>query len=119
HAHTGTGRDPDLGLAPVEPMTRASLARKIARDLCGAAGLRRVVALVLMDAERLVYSVGGETRWNRRGVGFHARALARNTWQTVAVNAVLFAILALAGVGWIYLAWVVAYLTTFGLFLRI
>lgn len=119
HAHTGTSRDPDLGLAPVKPMTRASLARKIARDLSGAAGLRRVVALLLMDAERVVYNVGRETQWNRRGLGFHARALARNTWKTVAANAVLFAILAVAGVGWIYLAWVVAYLTTFGLFLRI
>jgi len=119
HAHTGTDRDPDLGLAPIAPMTRASLARKIARDVFGIAGLRRVIALVLMDLEILRYNVGGGTQWNRRGFVFHARAFVRNTWKMIATNAALFAILYLAGVGWIYLAWVVAYLTTFGLFLRI
>src|SRR4051812_11102381 len=46
HGHTGTERDPDLGLALAEPMTRASLARKIARDLLGATGLRRVIGLL-------------------------------------------------------------------------
>lgn len=119
HAHTGTERDPDLGLAPTKPMSRASLARKIVRDLSGAAGLRRVAALVLMDAELLAFNVGGGTQWNRRGFVFHARAFVRNTWKMFATNAALFAILAVCGVGWIYLAWVVAYLTTFGLFLRI
>jgi fatty acid desaturase len=119
HAHTGTERDPDLGLAPIKPMTRASLARKILRDLSGIAGLRRVIALLLMDLELLTYNVGGGTRWNRRGFAFHARAFARNTSKTIVANGVLFLILAFAGVGWIYLAWVIAYLTTFGLFLRI
>jgi fatty acid desaturase len=119
HAHTGTDRDPDIGLAPLRPMTRASLARKIVRDLTGAAGLRRFAALVLMDAERLTYNVGGRVKWNKRGVWFHARALARNTYKVVLANAALFAILLLAGAGWLYLAWVVAWFTTFGLFLRI
>jgi fatty acid desaturase len=119
HAHTGTEKDPDLGLALPEPMTRASLARKIVRDLTGLAGLRRLAALVLMDLELLTYNVGGAVRWNQRGFGFHARAFCRNTWKMLATNAALFAILALAGAGWLYLAWVVAWLTTFGLFLRI
>ncbi|HEY5949429.1 MAG TPA: fatty acid desaturase family protein [Kofleriaceae bacterium] len=119
HAHTGTDRDPDLGLAPIEPMTRGSLARKIARDLTGVAGLRRLVALVLMDLELLTYNVGGAVRWNKRGVRFHATAFVRNTFKIVASNLALYGLLALAGEGWLYLAWVVAWLTTFGLFLRI
>ncbi|MEO8702879.1 MAG: fatty acid desaturase family protein [Kofleriaceae bacterium] len=119
HAHTGTDRDPDLGLAPVSPMTRGSLARKIARDLLGAAGVRRLVALALMDAQVLTYNVGGGTRWNKRGAWFHLRAFVVTTWKMFATNAVMFAVCALAGVGWIYLAWVVAWLTTFGLFLRV
>lgn len=119
HAHTGTDRDPDLGLAPLEPMSRASLVRKILRDLSGAAGLRRVVGLVLIDLELLTYNVGGETRWHRRSAWFHLRAFARNTWKMFAANAAIAAVLVAAGVGWIYLAWAVAYLTTFGLFLRI
>ena len=114
HAHTGTERDPDLALAPIDPMTRTSLVRKLARDLTGIAGLRRFAALVLMDAELLTYNVGGSVRWNRRGAWFHAKAFVRHTYKVVLVNAVLaFAL------GWLYLAWVVAWFTTFGLFLRI
>jgi fatty acid desaturase len=119
HAHTGTERDPDLGLAPLEPMTRGSLARKILRDLTGVAGVRRMIALLLIDLELLSYNVGGGVTWQRRSFVACVRALVRNTWKTVATNAAMFALLSLAGVGWIYLAWVVAYLTTFGLFLRI
>jgi fatty acid desaturase len=119
HAHTGTERDPDLGLAPLEPMSRASLARKIFRDLSGIAGLRRMLGLLAMDAEVIVYNVGGGIRRNRRSPLFHLGALATNLWKMLAVNAVLAGICIAAGVGWIYLAWVVAYLTTFGLFLRI
>jgi fatty acid desaturase len=114
HAHTGTDRDPDLAHAPLHPMSRASLVRKIARDLTGAAGLRRFLALLLMDAELLTYNVGGKVRWNKRGAWFHLRAFARNTYKVVLVNAALAVLL-----GWIYLAWVVAWFTTFGLFLRI
>jgi fatty acid desaturase len=119
HAHTGTERDPDLALAPVEPMTRASLGRKIARDLLGIAGVRRLVGLLLMDLELLTYNVGGGARWNRRGFAVHARASARNAHRSIAANAALLALCALAGAAWLYLAWAVAWLTTFGLFLRI
>lgn len=119
HAHTGTERDPDLALAPLEPMSRGSLARKILRDLTGVAGVRRVIALLLIDLELLTYNVGGGVTWQRKAVLAHAAAFVRNTRKVIATNAAMLAVLSLAGVGWIYLAWVVAYLTTFGLFLRI
>lgn len=119
HAHTGTDRDPDLGLAPIEPMTRASLARKILRDLTGIAGLRRLAALVLMDLEVLTYNVGGAVRWTKRSAWFHLAAFVRNTYKVFLVNAALYALLAFAGAGWLFGAWVVAWFTTFGLFLRI
>jgi len=120
HGHTGTERDPDLGLALAEPMTRGSLARKIARDLLGASGLRRIAALLLIDAELLTYDVGGGPRRNRmRSPAHHLRALARNIWRPALANAAMLAALALAGCAWVYVAWLVAYVTTFSLFLRI
>jgi fatty acid desaturase len=119
HAHTGTERDPDLMLAPIERMTRGSLVRKIARDVTGIAGLRRLAALVLMDLALLTYNVGGAVRWNKRGIWFHTKAFVKNTYKVFITNGALYVILALLGVGWIYLAWVVAWFTTFGLFLRI
>lgn len=116
HAHTGTDRDPDLGLALARPMTRGSLRRKIARDLLGASGLRRIIGLLAIDAELLVYDVGGSIRRApRRALGDHLRALASNLWKPVLANGVLFV---LAG-PWAYLAWAVAYLTTFSLVIRV
>jgi fatty acid desaturase len=120
HAHTGTERDPDLGLALARPMTRRSLARKIARDLAGASGLKRVFGLLLIDAEVLAYDVGGGVRrapW--RGIGAHARALARHVWKPLVANAALFGLLLALGHGWLYTAWIAAYLTTFSLFVRV
>jgi fatty acid desaturase len=115
HAHTGTERDPDLGLAPVEPMSRASFRRKVLRDLTGASGVRRVIALLLIDLELLEFDVGGNPRRApRRGFRHHALAGARNLAKPVIANALL----ALA-LGWLYLAWGVAYLTTFSLVLRL
>ena len=120
HAHTGTERDPDLGLALAEPMSRGSLARKLLRDVSGLSGLRRVVGLLAIDAELLVFDVGGSPRRApRRPAGHHLRALARNLWKPVLANAALFGALAVAGHAWVYGAWVVAYLTMFSLVLRV
>jgi fatty acid desaturase len=120
HGHTGTERDPDLGLALAEPMTRSSLARKIARDLLGATGVRRVVGLLLIDAELLAYDVGGSIRRApRQSLGRHARALARNLWRPVLANALVLGALWLAGCPWVFAAWVVAYLSPFSLVLRV
>jgi fatty acid desaturase len=114
HAHTGTDRDPDLALAPTEPMSRASFRRKVVRDLTGISGLRRVVGLLLIDLDFITFNVGGEiARAPRRGFLHHARAGVRNLWKPVVTNVVLALVL-----GWVYLAWVVAYLTVFSLVLR-
>ena len=48
-----------------------------------------------------------------------SRAGARNLAGVVVTNALLAGILALTGHAWVYLAWPVAFLTTFGVFLRI
>ena len=115
HAHTGTERDPDLGLAPIEPMSSASFRRKLVRDLTGISGLRRIVGLLLIDLELLVFNVGGSiSRAPRRGFWHHARAGIRNLWKPVLANVALALVL-----GWVYLAWVCAYLTVFSLVLRL
>jgi fatty acid desaturase len=110
HAHTGTDRDPDLDLAPVEPMSRRSLRRKIVRDLTGVAGLRRVAALIAIDAGAITVSGGTVRRAGKPSLG----KLARNLAPMLVTNALLAYV-----AGWAYLAWVIAYLTTFSLFLRL
>ena len=115
HAHTGTERDPDLALAPVEPMSTASFRRKVIRDLTGVSGLRRIVGLLLIDLDLLQFHVGGEiSRAPRRGFAHHARAGVRSLSLPIITNVIL----ALA-LGWLYLAWAVAYLTVFSLVLRL
>jgi fatty acid desaturase len=122
HAQTGTELDPDLELALAEPMTRRSLVRKFARDLLGATGLKRVLGQLLIYCEVIEYTVGAEPRRlprNGRRLGDYLLAGVRNGSGFVVTNLVILGALAAAGHAWVYTAWVVAYLTTFSLFLRI
>ena len=107
HAKNYTAEDPDLGLVLPFPVTRASLKRKIWRDLTGQTGWKRVKATLKRD---LGLSQGRQSR-TFGGV--------RNLYGVGITNAVLFLILLAAGHPWLYLLWVVAWLTTFQLVTRI
>jgi fatty acid desaturase len=122
HAHTGTGRDPDLSLVTPFPTTRRSLAMKVLRDLTGQTGLRRIAGQFLMDIGVYRYTVAAEVERlprNGRGILDYARAGIRNMTGVVLSNAALAAVLAMTGGLWLYWAWVVAYLTVFSLVIRI
>src|SRR5437867_8644014 len=64
HAKTWTADDPDLGLATPFPITRASLGRKIWRDLSGRTGVKRAVATLRRD---LGWSRGRVARFDFTG----------------------------------------------------
>lgn len=97
HKHTWTRDDPDLSLAAPFPVSGASFARKIVRDLTGIAGVRRYVGLL-------------------RAYGI-ASATVRN-W--LLVNALLFTSLWTAGVPEAYvLLWILPSLTGYSLVLRL
>jgi len=100
HAKNWTAEDPDLGLATKFPVTRASLRRKIVRDLSGQVGWKRVKAVIARDL-----GPSGPGWKNLRGV--------------VITNALLIGILALAGHPELYLLWVAAWFTTNSLVTRI
>lgn len=108
HAKNWTAEDPDLALAMPFPITRASLRRKIWRDLSGQTGWKRLKATV------------------RRDLGISKGKVKRNfdagmeAFKGVAItNGVLLAILWLTGHPWLYLLWVVAWMTTYSLVMRI
>ena len=122
HAHTGTELDPDRSLVEPFPTTRASLARKLARDLLGLTGLRRIVGLVLMDSGVLEYSVAGDAQGRPRAGRTRfdcAREGAGHMAGVVATNGALALVLAATGHAWLYGAWALAYMTTFSVFVRI
>jgi fatty acid desaturase len=102
HAHTGTQRDPDLGLTAPFPITRASLRRKIWRDLSGRTGLK--------------FARGAFGRSAKLWSDPNGRAA---TIGVVVTNAVLLGTLAALGHAWLYLLWAGAWLTTYTLVTRI
>lgn len=123
HAHTGSERDPDLDLVRPFPVSRASLARKLLRDLSGLTALRRVLGLVLMDLGYIDYTVSGTVRRipgaSERPLGEILRLGVRNLRGVVLSNAALYGISAAVGHGELFLLWVAAWATTFSAFLRI
>jgi fatty acid desaturase len=103
HAKNWTAQDPDLGLASKHPVTRASMRRKIWRDLSGQTGWKFARAAI------------------RRSFGqYRTNETARRATQGfVVTNLVLLAILASLGRPELYLLWVGAWLTTNTLVTRI
>ncbi len=107
HRHTQGPEDPDLELSAPFPITRASLWRKVRRDLLGVTGLQR---------RRAQFGQAmGEGRWPAR-----LRRLWRAEWPFFATQAALLGILALSGHAWLYAAlWLVPLLTVYQLASRI
>ena len=122
HKFTNTDKDNDLGLVTPFPTTRASMIRKVLRDLSGIAGLKRIAALLLMDFGFLTYtaSFGAQkVDLKDRGAGYVLKTGVRRVGPVLLTNAALFGILYVMGQPMLYLLWAGAYLTTYSLFLRI
>lgn len=121
HSFTNSDADPDLGLVAPFPVSRASLARKLLRDVLGVTGLRRVLGLTLMDLGYLTYTASVGAR--RTGEGRSAAQVLKHgvtrLGPMLLTNAALFGAVWLAGAPWLYAVWLGAYLTTFSLFLRV
>jgi len=122
HTKTGTKDDNDYSLVKDFPVTRSSLVRKFARDLSGISGLKAIVGLTLMNAGVIKWTVSndiqylpkdGKTRLD------YIKQFFKSAWPTLLCNLVLLAIATACQHPELFLAWVVAYLTPYPLFLRI
>ena len=116
HAKTWTEGDPDLGLATPFPVSKASMARKVARDLLGVTGFKQLVGTT--------YLVFKAARGEGIDAGtlplrFERKAALRMLGGTVLTNAVLFAVLWALGHPMLYLLWFGAWMTTGKLAARI
>ncbi len=122
HSHTGVEGDPDLSLVRPFPTTRAGLRRKLLRDALGISGVRRIIGLIGMDLGMLEYSVAADPRRlprNGRVWTDYAAAGLRHFAPVLLSNLLILGVLAYFDAAWVYLAWLLAYLTSFSLFLRI
>lgn len=104
HAKNWTDEDPDIGLVRPFPITRASLRRKIWRDLSGQTGRKFARASWRRSVARWR---AGDADGRRAFVGF------------LVTNALLLAVLTAFGKPWLYLLWAGAWLTTNTLVTRI
>ena len=122
HSYTGLDNDPDLSLAKGYPAGKMSFARKIFRDLLGITAIKAVFGLLFIHSGLLRFNLGGQVIWipkeERRGA-YHFYLLLKNLAGPIAVNLAMFGILWLAGNGWLYLLWGLAYFTTYQFCLRI
>jgi fatty acid desaturase len=109
HAKNWTEEDPDVGLARPFPVTRASMWRKVWRDLSGRTGLRFARFGWRRDS-------GGQGPWQEQ----LRTALESRSFRGMLIsNAVLLWLLSVAGHPTLYLLWVVAWFTTNTLVTRI
>jgi fatty acid desaturase len=121
HVKAGTEEDPDLPNYSGYPVSRASLARKLWRDLSGRTGLKAVAALAILyshadpHAVQLGYSY-------RRGSAQGERSLRHLLWnlrRILAAQALLAALLWALGHPALYLLWPLAWLSPYMAFSRI
>ena len=122
HAHTGSAKDTDISLVRGLPTDRAGILRKILRDISGITGLKRIVGLLAMEFGFVKYTAASDVTKNdqsEKTTGEIIQQGLTNLFPVVITNLALYLTLAAAGVGWLYALWVIAYLTTFSLFIRI
>ncbi len=122
HAKTSLLEDPDLSLVAGFPVTKKSLVRKFTRDLTGLTGIKFLAGRLLMDLEKLEWTVSNDQQKipdNGRNWTDYAKALLKNSSGAVLTNAVIFGALWRAGHPKLYLLWPIAYITPFPLFIRI
>ena len=122
HRETGTLDDIDYSLVKNFPTSRFSLLRKMVRDLVGITGLKAVVGLTLMNAGYLKWTVANNIEripTNNQHIGHYVITFFKNAWPTIVFNAALYGITASIGHSELFLAWVIAYLSPYQLFIRI
>jgi fatty acid desaturase len=106
HKLAGTREDPDLPNYQAYPVDRASFKRKMIRDMTGQTGIK-LLRYVFSQA-RGAFSPDPELR-------LRARPFVRQ----IAVNSVLATVLALLFSPWVYILWLVSFLTTYMVIVRI
>ena len=123
HRHAGTDQDPDLPNYRGYPVSPASLARKVLRDLAALTGLRAALALAVLYSHADPCAVPLGYSYRREAGGRRAdqslKHLLWNLRRVLLVQCMLFALLWVLGHPLAYLLWPAAWLTSYMLFSRI
>ncbi len=103
HQEAGTQRDPDLSNYQAYPVSRRSLGRKITRDVTGQVGWRRIKSIAR----------------SIRHLGDLKPHIRQTVLRSLLVNVAMLAVLTALGHPWLYILWVVAFMTSHMLVARI
>ena len=115
HQHTQTDRDPDLNLSKPFPTTRASLRRKLIRDITGQTGLKQRAAQIM-----IAFKLAGETEGAKSSQDLAQAFSGPVLGRALIANAALFAAMWAVGAWWWWFAfWLLPLLTWFQLVLRV
>jgi len=104
HRKAGTHDDPDLPNYEAYPISRESFKRKVTRDLTGQTGVK-LLSYIARGASGVISR--------------EKRDSALPFMQMILVQLLIFAGLQAFGIGWAYLLWLGAFLTTFMLVIRV
>jgi len=102
HKDVGTVNDPDLANYAAYPISKASLLRKVLRDLSGLTALKFWFYIL-----------------KTRHASHHSMVSNSAFVRGLTVNLLMFLCCYFIGFAWLYLLWLLAYNTTYFLFLRI
>lgn len=123
HRLAGTREDPDLVMTENYPVSKASLRRKLLRDISGLTGVKSVIGLLGMHAGYWKYELTGKVERLQpapQGLFGYLAVFIRNhghvalLWQ-VAIWSVLSAL----GAGSLYLLWAAAFLFVLPVCMRV
>jgi len=116
HAKTWTEEDPDLSLAAGFPVSRASMTRKVMRDLLGVTGLKQLIGTTYL----VIKVVRGEqVDSGTLPLRLERGPAIRMVIGTLMTNLILFGVLWALGHPMLYLLWFGAWMTTNKLVARI
>jgi fatty acid desaturase len=116
HAKTWTDEDPDLSLAAGFPVTKASMTRKVMRDLLGVTGLKQLIGTTYL----VIKVVRGEqVDSGTLPLRLERGPAIRMVVGTLITNLILFGVLWALGHPMLYLLWFGAWMTTNKLVARI
>ena len=92
HSKTSTVDDPDLSLVTGFPTSKKSVMRKFMRDLLGVTGFKFALGRVLMDVEKMEWTVSNDRRWisqEGRHWSDYPKAFIKNSGGAIATNTAL------------------------------
>ena len=108
HKYAQSEKDPDLALSKKFPITKASLWRKLFRDITGQTFLRLRIAAYKMSRGNAA-KIEGSDAFEKQ-----------SNWPYLITNAIIFSLLFIAGHGWLYLTlWLLPLMTWFFVVLRL